>query len=222
MTMPTVVDTHDPVPDLDLSERDVRASLLSDLYSRLTESEIVEEFPAAGGRVDVLAISASSLKGFEIKSDFDTLDRVENQTVAFSRYVDTLTFVAGRRHALTLLRRLPVWCGVKLAYRSGSTVQLVELRECRENPLLDLRSRLSLLWREELLAISGTSISSLDRRADLRDKLVGSYTFEELRSRVSSLLKQRRLSVEPQTSRDGLSPPGATCSGSLFARLDRQ
>jgi hypothetical protein len=180
----------------DLAEKEIRASLAQHLSRSEPGVHVVQEFAGAGGRLDVLAASRSSLQGFEIKSDYDTLGRVESQIAAFARYVDTLTFVAGRRHAFTLLRELPVWCGVKLAYRSGTLVNIVELRACRENPLLDARSRLSLLWRDELLAISGDLARSGDRRADIREKLLSGHSFDELRTRVSAALTQRWRSVE--------------------------
>lgn len=212
MTDPATASLSENVHDRYLSEREVRDALLHELRSKSSDSDIIEEFSAAGGRVDVLEVSLSSLSGFEIKSDFDSLDRVQGQITAFGRYVDTLTFVAGRRWALALLRDSPVWCGVKLAYRSGPIVRLIELRQSRQNPLIDLRSRLSLLWRAELLALSGTCAHSAARRVDLRERLLEWYSFEELRTGVSALLKQRSrpTSAELPTSRGGLSQLAAT------------
>lgn len=217
-------DDHASVLDRNLAERDIRDALLCDLRSRLANAEVVEEFSGAGGRLDVLAISSATLAGYEIKSDFDSLDRVETQIAAFGRYVDTLTFVAGRRHAFALLRQLPVWCGVRLAYRSGTTVRLAELRESRQNPLLDMPSRLSLLWRAELLTIIGLSSRSLGRRSDLCEKLLNEHPFEQLRTLVSAELRRRLQSAPaPQPeSGDGLSQLAATYSGFRFSLAGSQ
>jgi hypothetical protein len=207
------------VPDQNLAERDIRAALLCELRSGFANAEVVEEFSAAGGRLDVLAISCTTLAGYEIKSDFDSLDRVEAQIAAFGRYADTLTFVAGRRHAFTLLRELPLWCGVTLAYRINTGVSLVELRESRQNPVLDMPSRVSLLWRAELLRIIGLSSRSPGRRSDLCEQLLNEHPFEQLRTLVSEELRRRLQSAPAQRpeSGDGLSQLAATYPGFLFS-----
>lgn len=188
----------------DLSELEIRTALIQSLPH---SAVVFQEFPASGGRLDLLAISGPTLAGFEIKSDFDSLQRVKAQVTAFSRYCDLLTFVAGRRLALSLLPALPVWCGVSLAYRPTSDqIILLTLRHPKPNPLISATASISILRRDELLAIAPHRGHSHGRRRELEDMLLAEYSFTELRKSISIALmlrRQRTRAVELQTSDDG-------------------
>ena len=190
----------------DLSEREIRTTLLQ----KFTGGAVVlEEFTAAGGRLDVLEIYGEKLAGFEIKSDFDSLQRVDAQVASFSQYCDTLTFVAGRRLALPLLRTLPIWCGVLLAYRaiSGKTI-LLPLRYPRINPFVTATASASLLRRDELLIKLSGKGRIRARRRELQDELLAALSFAEVRGCLAStlVLRERTRFDELQRSSGDLFP----------------
>ncbi len=196
----------------DLSELEIRTALIQSLACGKV---VLEEFPASGGRLDLLAISGETLDGFEIKSDFDSLQRVDTQIAAFSQYCDTLTFVAGRRLALPLLSSLPLWCGVSLAYRSTTRqVIVIPLRHPRINPLVSATASISLLRRDELLAIIPRKGKAHIRRRALQEQLLAARSFGELRAYLSAalMLRERNRFDELQMLGGGLCPPEATSS----------
>jgi hypothetical protein len=90
-----------------LTASEITAALLRDLLGSHPDAVVLREFTCPAGRVDVLAIT-DALHGFEVKSDLDSLQRVEAQLAAYSRYCQTLTFVAGRTLAIQLLRMVPI------------------------------------------------------------------------------------------------------------------
>lgn len=197
----------------DLSELEIRTAVIQSLACGAV---VLEEFSSAGGRLDLLAVCDETLAGFEIKSDFDSLQRVDAQLAAFSQYCDTLTFVAGRRFALPLLRSLPVWCGVSLAYRTTARrVVLLPLRHPRENPLMSVDASLSLLRWHELAAIASPDVQTRMRRRELQEKLLTKYSFGELRTCLSTalMLRERNRFDELRTLNDGLCPPEANSPG---------
>lgn len=208
---PTSKDTTFPCTQgSDLSEREIRNTLLQ----KVTFGAIVhEEFPAAGGRLDLLALYGDVLAGFEIKSDFDSLYRVDAQVASFSQFCDTLTFVAGRRLAVTLLRTLPIWCGVSLAYRTTSSqVKLLPLRHPKLNPFANAPASISLLRRNELLLILQRKGRSRASRRELQEELLALLSFAEVRAYLSSalMLRERKRFDELQKSSDGLCQLGAS------------
>lgn len=175
--------------------KDIRHALYEYLSATAPRAFLIEEFVSHSGRLDVLAVG-HVISGFEIKSDCDSLHRVESQLACFSQYCDTLTFVAGPRFALPLLQSLPEWCGVMLAYRRNAQVELVTLRMSQKNPLVDAGTSLSLLSKKELHQIGkGRASRRFGTKRQAVDDLVNLVPFEEIRKHVRVSLK-RRASVE--------------------------
>lgn len=124
-------------------------------HLRCAETAIVEELGLRHGatRIDV-AVLNGELRGYEIKSDCDNLDRLPAQILGFSQVFERITLVVGWRHAAAALRLVPLWWGVTLAEagpRGG--VSFAPLRIPTPNPAQDPHSIVTLLWRDEALSI---------------------------------------------------------------------
>lgn len=160
------------------------------LWRQLTASKpfaaILSEVPCAHARLDLLAVD-DRLNGFEIKSDYDTLDRVDSQLDAYARFCQTLTFVAGPKLAVRLLRTAPAWTGIVLAMRTEVSVRLVTLRDPRLNPFADAEAAVVLLKHAELLKILQIKRS----RAALRASLIANRHRDDVFATVAEALKQR-------------------------------
>ncbi len=199
-----------------LSEQEIRNALFQRFTYDPAGAVVLEEFPALGGRLDVLAICGKTLAGFEIKSDFDSLQRVEAQIGTFSQFCDRLTFVAGRRFALPLLRTLPIWCGVSLAYRTPpGNITLFTLRQAQVNPLVTATASASLLRRDELLLILERTRRTSARRRELQGELLSVRSFVEVRRLLSSALRlrERKRFDELQRLNGDLCRPEASWKG---------
>lgn len=154
-------------------------------------SAIIEEFPCERGRLDALMVN-QALHGFEIKSDFDSLTRVEAQISSFARYCDSITFVAGPRLALKLLNFVPIWCGVVLAHRTAIGVSLVSLRSPKTNARVDALASLTLLAATELHDIARRESRARPKTKNEAVRLLAStLPFTTIRAHLSASLRRR-------------------------------
>lgn len=178
----------------------VREALKRELIKQYTEEPvtlIIEELGVGHGaaRVDI-AIINSSLNGYEIKSDRDTLTRLPEQIRLYSDVFDEITLVVGYRHAFEALQIIPIWWGVSLVHMQDGKVHFSEARDPKMNPSLDPMAVASLLWRNETLSM----LEKLDlskgmrskSRYELYCKLVRSTTLDELRELVREQLRARQ------------------------------
>jgi hypothetical protein len=109
-----------------------------------------------------MAVVNGELKGFEIKSDQDTLHRLRSQVSVYGKIFDTVTIMTGLRHIRRAKKILPSWWRILLADRkSDSTPQLECLRQDRLNPKLDpfaspgipTFALIQLIWRDQAFAL---------------------------------------------------------------------
>ena len=96
-----------------------------------SDSLVINEFGCAGSRVDVAVINGR-LHGYEIKSDCDTLLRLESQVPAFSAVFDRITIVVGSRHVDNLSGCVPPWWGVIEAVCACNGADLKTVRRASE------------------------------------------------------------------------------------------
>ncbi len=102
-------------------------------------------------RIDVAVVN-SVLRGFEIKSDRDTLARLPGQIEAYNAIFDEVTLVVGSKHFVDAFMLVPEWWGIETAHIGESgLVFFNKIREPKENPKQDDISIARLLWRSEAL-----------------------------------------------------------------------
>jgi hypothetical protein len=176
-------------------------------------------------RVD-LAVINGQLEGFEIKSDRDTLSRLDRQAEVYGRVFDRMTVVAGRRHLNAVLECAPAWWEVVEAVRDrGGEVVLQRKRRGRANPGRDPGAIASLLWRAEALAVLERHALAGGLRsrpcAQLWEALAMGVPLHTLRAEVRAALCAREgwRAEKGPSSGDDTSRRPARSSGSRFRRL---
>lgn len=141
-----------------LNDGSIRAILKQNLnkaFSHQTGAMIVEELGLRHGvaRIDVAVID-SKLRGFEIKSDRDSLDRLTHQMQVYNAVLDRITLVSGHRLLDRVFTRVPIWWGIQLAEVGvDGIVRLADIREAQDNPLRDVLAVTKLLWKDEALLL---------------------------------------------------------------------
>src|ERR1035438_3619867 len=208
---------------------DLRQALRESLTARCTPDSntvVVEELGIFSGAVRAdIAVINGSLKGYEIKSDRDTLARLANQAVMYSKVFDTVTIVLADRHLERAARLIPDWWGIEVAVTDGSPkLQLSRIRNESLNSEVDPFALVQLLWRDEALALLGEASSS-ERltsrpRRFLWQALATAVPLPELKSIVRACLKNRkcwRVDLQ-QTQCDEKFRPYAMSSGSPCPR----
>ena len=181
-----------------LTESDIRKALLADLARRVTDgSVVIEEMPIDGrrARIDVASVG-EKLRGYEIKSDFDTFDRFSNQIHAYNRVFDELAVVTGRRYADAAFRVLPNWWGIGIAVTTSRGNVIIEWRRAPGiNMLQSAHSVASLLWRDEAieaLRVAGRPThGARATRQDVFDELCEALDLPALKACVLNLLLAR-------------------------------
>ena len=186
-----------------LYDRHIREALHATVVSELLQDDPegfpMDEFGLCQHRARVdIAVFNGALHGFEIKSDYDTLDRLEGQAEVYNATLDTVTVVVGRTHLEHVLDAdfVPDWWGVIVADvgPTGESI-LSEVRATGTNPAPDPFRVAQLLWRDEAL-------SALERRGrdhGVRTKsryyvwrrLADVVPLDELRGEVRELVKLR-------------------------------
>jgi len=98
--------------------------------------------------------------------------------------------MSGSRHAVHLLRALPVWCGVDLAVREGGGIRFITLREPMLNPRSENLASAHLLYRHEIASLMA-QVATRATRAELSKKFADTLPFSVIQQKVAKTLMQR-------------------------------
>jgi len=181
-----------------LTERAIRDALVVRLCNNAKRDQVlIEELGVGSARVD-LALAADRLEGFEIKSDFDTLDRLARQMHAYHSVFDTLTIVTTSSYANQVEALLPSWWGIWLADEDDvGRVRLHVLRPATPHGRQDAGSMAALLWREEAYAfvtdVLGLVVRPRATRGDLQELIADRIPIDRIRERILDVLRSREV-----------------------------
>lgn len=149
-----------------MRDSDVRHTvleMLSEKHAHDSNTRIVEEMGIWNGSVRIdIAVINGEMHGFELKSERDTLARLDDQAALYNEVFDRVTLVAALSHIEKAIERIPVWWSVSaiVADKSGN-LRLKSFRKGKRNPAVDPIQLARLLWNSE-------RISLLDRYGLLR------------------------------------------------------
>lgn len=189
-----------------LSDSDIRSVLrvrLSQKYRRKSRTAIIEELGLCRGQVRVdLSVVNGSLHGYEIKSDRDSLRRLKTQAVLYGKVFDRATLVVGERHLAEALYDLPRWWGITLVHQSARGPHLKTVRSSQNNPNIDPRALVELLWLDDALELLERRNAARGFRGKARwivwNRVCELYSRKEIAKAVREKLKaraKRRVSV---------------------------
>ena len=182
------------------SDSDIRQALRHRLFSRHTNSAdflLIEELGICRGsaRIDMLVVN-SSLEGYEIKSDRDSLHRLEHQVELYSKVLDRATIVVGERHLTSVLEIVPDWWGVLLFTRGPRTSRIKLIRRPKKNVYVDSRALVELLWHNEAIAFLEERSAARGVRGKPRkvvwDRVCHFFKTREIAARVRTQLRVRK------------------------------
>jgi len=181
-------------------DRDIRRKLLEQLRSEHDddpETLVLEELAVCDGsaRVDI-AVLNGSLAGFEIKSERDTLGRLEAQIENYGRCFDILTLVAPARHLNQGIGLVPDWWGLlEVTAECAGRWELKCWRKPKLNRAVEALTLSGLLWKAELTEILrrhhlDKGVRSKPMR-EARRRLIENLTLDAVREEVRLALKAR-------------------------------
>jgi hypothetical protein len=197
-----------------MRDSDVRGAVRCWLRARyVDDSRIVEEMGVWSGSVRIdLAVINGELHGFELKSERDTLARLQDQAELYNQVFDRMTLVAANRHYNKAISKIPNWWGIVTAHFEGDTVALRQVKETQRNPNIEPIQVARLLWRQEALAIleqRGLSRGYKGRTADvIAARLAEVLSIDELSAEVRAVLKSRSDWLGKPVRNEGQMPVG--------------
>lgn len=147
-------------------------------------------------RADIAVINRHFV-GYEIKSNNDSLSRLEEQIKSYNTIFDKACIVVGDRYIKTIHNYIPPWWGIIMASKSNSAIVSFDvIRKADMNKSIDPISIARLLWRNEALEIlEQKQISSRifrQPRAILYQSIVDMLNIDELRKTVKNFLTKRK------------------------------
>ncbi len=164
-----------------------------------------------------MAVVNGELKGFEIKSDQDTLLRLRSQVALYCRVFDTVSIVVASKHLEEARKIVPRWWGILVAKGNGDIEPKIRsYRREQKNPNPDPVAIAQLIWRDEAFDLlkAHNLHSGLRKkpRKFLWDALVRNFALTDLRTLVRTQLKARRdwRSAASRTQYDEKFQPSST------------
>ncbi len=210
-----------------MRDLEVREALINRLFTAECGAEgglLLRELGLCRGRVRAdVAVVNGCLKGFEIKSELDTLVRLKDQAEIYSRIFDTATLVLAAKHLDAAESMVPFWWGIEIAELDlDLTVRFHRFRKEQPNPSVDPHAIVQLLWRDELLSIinkpSALKCLSREPKKVICEHLAKTLPLSELKAAVRIALKSRKgwQVAVPHSSNGEKFQPVSTLSNSRF------
>lgn len=198
--MPTAEKTKSPqgCNVSDLRDKQIRIALTRHLRRIDPNAAIFNELPLlrGSGRADVVTVNGA-IRGYEIKSDRDSLARLHRQCGMYQQSCEYVTIVITAKHLTGIRRVVPQTWGISVAHKStAGRILIRRIRAPRYNqPIASVLIR--QLWKRESLKLLSDYGMRLDQNASIRNVWA---TLESLPRRVIEegvrrALKQRRPQV---------------------------
>ena len=177
-----------------LYDKDIREPLFDYMEERYGKVRIIEEKQIGRSRADIVMVLPGGIAGIEIKSDADTYARLDRQVKDYDLYFDRNYVVIGSTHALHAAEHVPGYWGIISVEWLDDKVDFYMVREAADNPKMDLRRKIQILWRPELAHIQemyGMPKYAGKSKEFVRNKIVDRIPEELLQKQISEELFER-------------------------------
>lgn len=181
-----------------LYDKDIREPLFEFLEETYGRIRILEEKQMGRSRADLMMVLPGAVAGVEIKSDADTYARLSRQIKDYNQFFDYNFAAVGSNHAHHIEEHVPDWWGI-ITIEQGETggktwIDFYTLRKAKENPHVDRKKMLGLLWRPELAHIQEMNHMARYQEKSKKfviDKILEQVPEELLKKQISEELFER-------------------------------
>jgi hypothetical protein len=185
-----------------IHDRDIREPLFDYLEETYGKIRIIEEKMMGRSRADVVMVTEDALYGVEIKSDADTYTRLSRQVKDYDKYYDRNLIVVGTKHAHSVKEHVPEWWGIITVEEEDGRLDFYFYRQPEVNPKLDIKRKISILWRPELAHIQ--ELNGMPKYRDksklfASNKIVDTVPYDILSPQISEELFQRDYTMIEET-----------------------
>lgn len=135
-----------------MSDVEIRKNLKKKLREQSPDALLIDELGILQGqsRVDIAVID-TEISSYEIKSDRDSLSRLQLQIEAYNKVLDKAVLVTTSIHLERAICLLPSWWGVLEVSKRDGQISFQKIRQAEKNPDVDPYALVQLLWRGEAL-----------------------------------------------------------------------
>ena len=183
-----------------MKDQDVRAAvhhkLLKEVHSD-PDCLVIDEFSISLGasRADITVINGV-MHGYELKSEYDSLERLPLQIKHYSCVMDKVTLIVAEKHLFGALELIPDWWGVKtVTVGPKGAIHIKHMRGEKLNRQHNSLILAQLLWKDECLEILerwGCSKGYKSKpRFELWNAVAEKIPVPDLRLEVRTALKKR-------------------------------
>lgn len=177
-----------------LYDKDIREPLFEFLDIHFGKNRIMEEIQIGCSRADIVMVLPNTIVGIEIKSDADTYARLAGQVKDYDCYFDCNYIVVGSTHAANSKKFVPEYWGIISVEEEEGKLDFYIVREAKSNSKVQLKKKISILWRPELAHIQ--EINALPKykqksKEFVMDKIIEKVPLEYLQQQVSDELFER-------------------------------
>ena len=153
-----------------IHDKDIREPLFDFLEETYGKVRIFEEKMMGRSRADVVMVTETGLYGIEIKSDADSYARLSRQIKDYDKYYDHNIAVVGTTHAGSIKDHVPGWWGVITVEEVDGILDFYYYRKPEKNPKVDMKKKISILWRPELAHIQ--ELNNMSKYTDRSKRFV--------------------------------------------------
>ncbi len=190
-----------------LLDQDMRPVLFEMFEMSGERMRIMEEFVLCRKcRADAVMFAPErGIIGFEIKSDRDSLERLEHQVRDYSRFCDYNYLVTGAKYISKAAEVLPEFWGIYCISEQNGILKLTIEREAAVSPKVRLQNQLKFLWRNELIDIMKRHKIrgySSRNKSKIRRLLLDNMDKQELKSELFEMMMERDYSIYEEAAED--------------------
>lgn len=157
---------------------------------------VVDELGLMNGaiRADIAVLNGKMI-GYEIKTDNDTLARLNAQMIAYNEVFDKVWIITGNRHLDKIIETVPEWWGIYLIFEmKNGSYGFKAFRRAKKNKGKNCYSIARLLWKDEvrnILADNEPVLKTNITRHELYNILSTHYSANKLSKIALKYLKSR-------------------------------
>lgn len=176
-----------------MNDKSIRKILIAYLQSLNNEIRIYQEKSIGNSICDVMVVS-DNLTGYEIKSDLDNYNRLNEQIIQYSRFFDYNYIVVSHKHLQSAQEKVPDFWGIISILEDKVNV----VRKASVNQMVKRRSQLSVLWKLELKNIlikNSLPLYAQKEKGYIADKIAASVDSDLLGKQIARELMDRDYSI---------------------------
>lgn len=176
-----------------MNDKSIRKILIAYLQSLNDEIRIYQEKSIGNSICDVMVVS-DNLTGYEIKSDLDNYNRLNEQIIQYNRFFDYNYIVVSHKHLQSAQEKVPDFWGIICILEDKVNV----VRKASVNQMVKRRSQLSVLWKLELKNIlikNSLPLYAQKEKGYIADKIAASVDSDLLGKQIAHELLERDYSV---------------------------